>query len=121
MLNFKTQKIASIISAIAIMTVCNATAFAATDGLSLAATDAMPDFSSLQEGSELTAIGAIDPESVAGVTTGTPSDEAGLASVVDAGIDLSDIDFSTLYEGELTVIGAIDPSSVTGGTTTEAR
>lgn len=123
MLNFKTKKIASIVSAIAIMTACSATAFAASNGPSVTATNAVPDFSSIQEGGELVTIGEIDPESVNGstATAAQSTNVAGVASVVAAGVDVSDIDFSTLYEGELVPIGEIDPSAFAGSTTTAAN
>lgn len=114
----KNKKVASLVSAVAIMAACGITASAASDP-SLAATDFAPDFSSLQEAGELTAIATVDPESIDGkVTLAVPADEAGLAFVVDAGVDVSEIDFSNIQEGDvLTVIDTVDPESVDGKAT----
>lgn len=123
MISKKSKKGMSILSAAAIVAACSITAFAASNGPSVTATNAVPDFSSIQKGGELSATGTVDPAGVSGsaVTEAQPADAAGTASVVAAGVDVSDIDFSTLYEGELTPISEIDPSAFAGGTTTAAN
>ena len=41
--------------------------------------------------------------------------------VVDAGVDVSSIDWANVQEGELVAIGPIDPATVSGGTTTAEK
>ena len=51
----------------------------------------------------------------------TTAGNSGIASVVEADVDVSAIDWTNVQEGELTAVGTIDPGAVPGGTVTQAR
>lgn len=102
----KSKKIVSLASAIAIIAACGGTAFASPQDISQTANDITFDFNTIP---------------LEGNVTVLPANAVGLACVMDAGMEISDITFSNMQEGsELFPIGMIDPENISGGVATEA-